>query len=103
MGGDKGERSNKTTQTCNSQSIFWDSPEAANVFVCVCEIYNVFKVLSDRVNLLTDSIQTAHGYKNIIDGNEEHLSQHDVLQFIIIVFSCTKLTSLLKKDWEWKQ
>ena len=37
-----------------------------------------FKVLSERVNLLTNSIQTAHGYKNIIDGNGEHLSQHDV-------------------------
>ena len=47
VGGDEGERSNNTTQTCNSRSIFWDSPEAAKLFGCMYGIDNVFKVLSE--------------------------------------------------------
>ncbi len=78
MGGNQGDGPNNTKQTCNSRSIFWDSPEAAKLFGCVYGIDDAFKVLSERINLLTDSIQTVHGYKNIIDGNGEHLSQNDV-------------------------
>ncbi len=61
MGGDREERSNNSTQTCNSWSIFWDSSEAAKLFGCVYGIDDVFKVLSERVTLLPYSIQTAYG------------------------------------------
>jgi hypothetical protein len=57
-GGDEGEWSNNAMQTCNSQSTFWDSPEAATLLGCVYGIDDVFKGLSECVNSFTDAIQT---------------------------------------------
>lgn len=38
----------------------------------------MYETVSERVKLPTSAIQSANGYKHIVDGGEEYLSQTDV-------------------------
>ena len=86
-----------------TRSVYWDSPEAAKLFGCRHDIDDVYETVSECVKLPISAIQSAHGYKRVVDGGGNTYRRQMYSPFVIDVYSCKEFISYPSRSLGRKQ